>query len=86
LAAIRWPFGPTDKIIKGHQTAWCLAKISRLIGQVEIPEIPGYKEEFELAAGLATGEYIHPNRQADIIQCRWVLEARITKTSKRDMF
>jgi serine/threonine protein kinase len=53
-------FGPTDKIIKGHQTAWCLAKISRLIGPVETPENLGYKEEFELAAGLVTGEYIHP--------------------------
>lgn len=53
-------FGPTDKIIQGHQTAWCLAKISRLIGPVPIPMNPEYKEEFKLAAALEAGQYRHP--------------------------
>ncbi|PGH36195.1 serine/threonine protein kinase [[Emmonsia] crescens] len=53
-------FGPTDKIVRGHQTAWCLAKITRLIGPVPMPENPDYKEDFELGAGLELGAYKHP--------------------------
>ncbi|KAK2784853.1 hypothetical protein FQN53_008186 [Emmonsiellopsis sp. PD_33] len=53
-------FGPSDKIIKGYQTAWCLAKITRLIGPLPMPENPDYKEDFELGAALELTSYKHP--------------------------
>ena len=53
-------FGPRDKIIEGHQTAWCLAKIIRLVGPIDTPENPDYKDEFELAEGLEVSGYIDP--------------------------
>ena len=53
-------FGPRDKIIEDHRTAWCLAKIVRLIGPIEAPEDPKYKDEFELARDLEESEYRHP--------------------------
>ncbi|KAK2735225.1 hypothetical protein FQN55_002225 [Onygenales sp. PD_40] len=53
-------FGPRDKIIQGHQTAWCLAKIFRLIGHIDPPENPDFKDEFELAKALELGGYLDP--------------------------
>ena len=53
-------FGPRDKIIQDHRTAWCIAKIIRLIGPIEVPEDPNYKDEFELAHDLEESEYQHP--------------------------
>ncbi|KKK21566.1 hypothetical protein AOCH_003926 [Aspergillus ochraceoroseus] len=54
-------FGPCDKIIQDHNTAWCLAKIFRLIGPIDLPENPEYQDEFELAAALEASGYMDPN-------------------------
>lgn len=53
-------FGPHNKIIEDHRTAWCLAKIIRLIGPIGLPEDLKYKDEFELAYDLAESMYQHP--------------------------
>ncbi|KAK2797320.1 hypothetical protein FQN51_008586, partial [Onygenales sp. PD_10] len=42
----------------GHQTAWCLAKIFRLIGHIDPPENPDFKDEFELAKALEISGYL----------------------------
>ncbi|KAK2836889.1 hypothetical protein FQN49_006622 [Arthroderma sp. PD_2] len=53
-------FGPWDKVIEGNHTAWCLAKIHRLVGPINIPENPEYKEDFEMAVALEGSGYVHP--------------------------
>jgi hypothetical protein len=53
-------FGPWDKVIQDHNAAWCLAKLFRIIGPIDIPENPECKDEFELAAALEVGGYMHP--------------------------
>ncbi|EEQ29073.1 conserved hypothetical protein [Microsporum canis CBS 113480] len=53
-------FGPHDKIIEGNHTAWCLAKIHRLVGPIDMPENPEYKEDFEMGAALEKSGYVHP--------------------------
>ncbi|KAF1844371.1 uncharacterized protein K460DRAFT_388213 [Cucurbitaria berberidis CBS 394.84] len=53
-------FGPRDKIIEQYTTAWCLAKIIRLIGPMEIPDDPKYKDDFTLAHDLAASSYKDP--------------------------
>jgi serine/threonine protein kinase len=53
-------FGPRDKIIEDNSTAWCLAKIFRLVGNIESPENPEFKDDFDLARALEGGGYIHP--------------------------
>src|SRR3954468_16461104 len=59
-------FGPRDKIIEQHTTAWCLAKIIRLIGPVEVPDDPKFKNEFALAHDLAESYYEDPETE----QCK----------------
>lgn len=53
-------FGPRDKIIQDNQTAWCLSKIFRLVGCIEPPENPDFKDDFDLAEVLEGGEYLDP--------------------------
>jgi serine/threonine protein kinase len=53
-------FGPRDKIIEQHTTAWCLAKIIRLIGPMDAPDDLQYKDEFILAQDLADSNYEDP--------------------------
>ncbi|KAK2759911.1 hypothetical protein FQN54_002646 [Arachnomyces sp. PD_36] len=53
-------FGAKDKVIQDNHTAWCLAKINRLVGPLEIPEDPDYKENFQMGAALEGSGYIHP--------------------------
>jgi serine/threonine protein kinase len=53
-------FGPRDKIIEDNRTAWCLAKIFRLVGSIELPENPEFKDDFDLARALERGGYLHP--------------------------
>ncbi|KAF3491895.1 uncharacterized protein GIQ15_01412 [Arthroderma uncinatum] len=50
-----WSLGVTD-----HQTAWCLAKIFRLVGHIETPENPDFKGEFEFAQAIEGGGYLDP--------------------------
>jgi serine/threonine protein kinase len=52
-------FGAWDKIIQDNHTAWCLAKIFRLVGPIDIPENPEYKDDFEMAAALEGSGYMH---------------------------
>ncbi|PGH13379.1 CMGC protein kinase [Helicocarpus griseus UAMH5409] len=54
-------FGPRDKLIQDHQTAWCLAKIFRLLGPIEPPDNPEFKNEFDLAHALEGGGFLDPN-------------------------
>ena len=53
-------FGAWDKVIQDNHTAWCLAKIFRLVGPIDKPENLDYKDDFELAAGLEGSGYTHP--------------------------
>ncbi|KLJ05802.1 hypothetical protein EMPG_09321 [Blastomyces silverae] len=53
-------FDSRDKIIQDHRTAWCLAKIFRLVGHMDPPENPDFKGEFELAKALDVGGYLDP--------------------------
>jgi hypothetical protein len=53
-------FTPRDKIIEQCTTAWCVANILRLIGPMDVPRDPQYKEEFELAQDLAESSYEDP--------------------------
>jgi len=53
-------FGPRDKIIEQQTTAWCLAKMIRLIGPVGVPDDAQYKDEFALAQDLAESNYEDP--------------------------
>jgi hypothetical protein len=53
-------FGPRDKIIKEHTAAWCIAKIIRLVGPVDLPpENAKYFSEFSLAQHLESSNYEH---------------------------
>ena len=53
-------FGQWDKIIKDHTAAWCIAKIIRLTGPVDLPPPSAkYFSEFKLAQHLETSNYEH---------------------------
>ena len=55
-------FGQWDKIIKDHTAAWCIAKIIRLIGPVDLPpQSAKYFSEFKLAQQLESSTYNHPD-------------------------
>ncbi|QKX62665.1 uncharacterized protein TRUGW13939_09826 [Talaromyces rugulosus] len=53
-------FLPTVKL-GDLDNAWCLAKIFRLVGPIDTPGNPEYKDDFELAAGLETSGYLDPS-------------------------
>lgn len=53
-------FGPWDKIIEDHRTAWCLAKIFRLVGHIDVPDNPDFKDEFNIAKALEISGYMDP--------------------------
>lgn len=53
-------FGPREKIIEQHTTAWCLATMIVLIGPIQVPDDPKYKPELELAQKLAMYGYEEP--------------------------
>lgn len=53
-------FGPRYKIIQDNQTAWCLARIFRLVGRIDPPENPDFKDDFDLAQALEGGGYLDP--------------------------
>lgn len=52
-------FGPHDKIVQDMTEAWCIAKIRRLIGPIELPVDSKYEEEFALAKYLETSTFKH---------------------------
>lgn len=53
-------FRARDKVFEDNKTAWCLAKIARLVGHIDTPTDLGYKDDFELAIALEGSGYIHP--------------------------
>ncbi|EFR00864.1 CMGC protein kinase [Nannizzia gypsea CBS 118893] len=58
-------FGSRDKSIEGNKAAWCLAKITRLLGPIDIPDNPAYKEDFEMGEALEQTGYTHPETGED---------------------
>lgn len=54
-----------SKIIEDMTEAWCIAKVRRLVGQIEPPVKPDYQEEFELAEYFETGTFKHEDDDSE---------------------
>ena len=58
-------FGPHDKIVQDMTEAWCIAKIRRLVGPIELPVDSKYEEEFALAEYLETSTFKHQDDSSE---------------------
>ena len=50
-------FGASDKILDGLTEAWCIAKIKRLVGPINLPIKPEYAEDFDTADYLESESF-----------------------------
>lgn len=54
-------FGCRDKIVKGNENEWCIAKIQRLVGPLGEPAKPQYSKQLTMGNYFEKSTFVHPD-------------------------